>query len=257
MSVDIVDKVKSYLGKDFPVTLISQGAEALVFETTKHPFDPEITNNEYIIKYRPHKRYRHPQIDKTLTKKRTVAECRCLVKLNSMNGINAPLLVASDPYNGYIWQTKVGEQLPNGQFSSLKNFLWMHNNDEDAYLQTVQDVLMKVGQQIGILHNNQYIHGDLTSSNVVLQRNAESGTWEAYLIDFGLSGYSTMVEDKGVDLYVLERAIMSTHSLYAEKYNEWIMQGYMDSFDSEDNLKQVLKRFEEVRQRGRKRSMLG
>ncbi|CAI8500724.1 unnamed protein product [Hanseniaspora opuntiae] len=66
-----------------------------------------------------------------------------------------------------------------------------------------------------------------------------------------------MVEDKGVDLYVLERAIMSTHSLYAEKYNEWIMQGYKDSFDNEDNLKQVLKRFEEVRQRGRKRSMLG
>ena len=256
MSTEIINSVKQYLGEDFPVNLISQGAEALVFETKQHPFNPEITNSEYIIKYRPFKNYRHPQIDKTLTKKRTVAECRCLVKLNSMAGINVPHLIASDPYKGYIWQTKVGEKLSNGHFSSLKNFLWLHNNNQDAYLPAVEDVLIKVGQQIGILHNNQYIHGDLTSSNIVLQKNIK-GEWEAYLIDFGLSGYSTMVEDKGVDLYVLERAIMSTHSLYADKYNEWIMKGYKQSFDNEESLKQVLNRFEEVRQRGRKRSMLG
>ena len=257
MSTEIISRVKEYLGEDFPVRLISQGAEALVFETNQHPFNPEVKTEEFIIKYRPFKNYRHPQIDKTLTKKRTVAECRCLVKLNNMKGINVPHLVASDPYNGYIWQTKIGEQLPNGTFSSLKNFLWLHNNDKDAYLSTVEEVLIKVGKQIGILHNNQYIHGDLTSSNIVLQRDANTGIWDAYLIDFGLSGYSTMVEDKGVDLYVLERAIMSTHSLHADKYNEWIMQGYKESFDNQDNLKQVLKRFEEVRQRGRKRSMLG
>ncbi len=31
------------------------------------------------------------------------------------------------------------------------------------------------------------------------------------LIDFGLSYHSTLVEDKAVDLYVLERAFASTH----------------------------------------------
>jgi tRNA A-37 threonylcarbamoyl transferase component Bud32 len=31
------------------------------------------------------------------------------------------------------------------------------------------------------------------------------------IIDFGLSSISTLIEDKAVDLYVLERAFSSTH----------------------------------------------
>lgn len=256
MSSQLVDHVQQYLGEDFPIKLISQGAEALVFETSKHPFNPSL-NKEYIIKYRPFKEYRHSQIDKIITKKRTVGECRCLVKLNTMDGINVPKLIAADPYNGFIWQSKIGETLANGTFSNLKNFLWMNNNDENAYKKEVEEVLYNVGRQIGILHTNHYVHGDLTSSNIVLEQDKSSNEWTPFLIDFGLSGYSTLVEDKGVDLYVLERAILSTHSLYAEKYNEWLLEGYKQSYSNQDDLKQVLKRFEEVRLRGRKRSMLG
>ena len=36
------------------------------------------------------------------------------------------------------------------------------------------------------------------------------------LIDFGLSFNSTIPEDKGVDLYVLERAFTSAHSKQTE-----------------------------------------
>jgi TP53 regulating kinase-like protein len=36
--------------------------------------------------------------------------------------------------------------------------------------------------------------------------------WVQVLIDFGLSSTSTVAEDKGVDLYVLERAFISAHS---------------------------------------------
>lgn len=39
-------------------------------------------------------------------------------------------------------------------------------------------------------------------------READS---KAVLIDFGLSMISTMIDDKAVDLYVLERAFISTH----------------------------------------------
>lgn len=256
MSADLLNVVQQYLGEDFHVTLISQGAEALVFETSTHPFDPS-QKDKYIIKYRPFKEYRHAQIDRVITKRRTVGECRCLVKLGSMEGINVPELIASDPYNGFIWQTKIGETLENGAFSNLKNYLWMNSHADHAHKEEVEQVLISVGKQIGILHRNQYVHGDLTSSNIVLQRSKESGDWVPFLIDFGLSGYSTLVEDKGVDLYVLERAILSTHSLYAEKYNEWLLEGYRAGYGDEEELKQVLKRFEEVRLRGRKRSMLG
>ena len=47
---------------------------------------------------------------------------------------------------------------------------------------------------------------DLTTSNMLL-RDSE----DIVLIDFGLSYISSLVEDKGVDLYVLERAFLSCH----------------------------------------------
>ena len=54
--------------------------------------------------------------------------------------------------------------------------------------------------------NSDVIHGDLTTSNMLL-RDSE----DIVLIDFGLSYISSLVEDKGVDLYVLERAFLSCH----------------------------------------------
>lgn len=257
---EIVTGVEHYLTENVPVNLISQGAEALVFETSVHPYNPNKTDETYIIKYRPQKAYRHPQIDKTLTKHRTLGESRCLAKLATMSGINAPQLIACDPYNGYIWQSKIGGLLPNGEFSNLKNYLWFNKNDPYNTI-NVENVLISVGKQIGILHCNQYVHGDLTSSNIVLEKSGLNN-WIPFLIDFGLSSYSTLVEDKGVDLYVLERAILSTHSSFAENYNKWLLKGYESAYNEfygakSCELVQVLKKFEEVRLRGRKRSMIG
>ncbi|EJW73941.1 hypothetical protein WUBG_15148, partial [Wuchereria bancrofti] len=62
------------------------------------------------------------------------------------------------------------------------------------------------------------------------------------------------VESKGVDLYVLERAILSTHS-EAKFFFDSIMKGYelfnRKQYDS------VSKKLEEIERRGRKREMLG
>lgn len=56
------------------------------------------------------------------------------------------------------------------------------------------------------MHKTDIIHGDLTTSNMLLRSSLD-----IVLIDFGLSYISTLIEDKAVDLYVLERAIGSTH----------------------------------------------
>ncbi|CEP64046.1 serine/threonine protein kinase BUD32 LALA0_S10e00980g [Lachancea lanzarotensis] len=263
MSGQILEAVSIYLTPNIPIEPISQGAEAVVFTTSVHPYEPKQesseTSNKYILKYRPPKKYRHPSIDKALTKHRTLSESRILAKLSQLPGLNVPKLIACDVYNGCIWIEFLGEELPNGNgFSSLKNFLWM--SASDPHNKCVETVLEKVGRQIGLLHWNEYCHGDLTTSNVVLQQS--DGVWEPYLIDFGLGSATTFVEDKGVDLYVLERAVDSTHSRYAVTYNEWLMRGYKavyheQSKKGENRLREVLKRFEEVRLRGRKRSMIG
>lgn len=263
MSEDILGKISTILGPNIELVKIAQGAEAVVFSTSVHPYLPsESDDKKYIIKYRPSKRYRHPSIDQALTKRRTLGESRLLAKLYLVQGLNVPELIACDAYNGCIWEEFLGQELPGGSgFSNLKNFLWMYGSkDHNPYDEIVKQTLLRVGQQIGLLHWNDYCHGDLTSSNIVLVN--EEGDWQPYLIDFGLGSTSNAVEDKGVDLYVLERAIISTHSSYAEKYNAWLLEGFSGVFQShgkqgEQKLKEVLNRFNEVRLRGRKRSMIG
>lgn len=263
MSQDIVSKISSILGPNIELQTIAQGAEAVVFSTKVHPYLPDDhTGQKYILKYRPPKRYRHPSIDQALTKRRTLGESRLLAKLYQLEGLNVPKLIACDAYNGCIWEEFLGEELPNGQgFSNLKNFLWMYaSKDRDPHDDVVKKTLNLVGQQIGLLHWNDYCHGDLTSSNIVLE--SIDGSWQPYLIDFGLGSTSNSVEDKGVDLYVLERAILSTHSSYADQYNAWLLEGFSGVYKNhgktgEGKLKEVLNRFNEVRLRGRKRSMIG
>lgn len=91
-----------------------------------------------------------------------------------------------------------------------------------------------IGRQLANMHSADVIHGDLTTSNMMVRAvkrpsSAQSPSLEAsfdslrlegagadkevevVLIDFGLSFNSTTAEDKAVDLYVLERAFNSTH----------------------------------------------
>ena len=90
----------------------------------------------------------------------------------------------------------------------------------------------------GKLHKNNLVHGDLTTSNILrrtdtgalvqrprlasptppLLKQKNSSLPSApppsakVMIDFGLSGVSSLAEDKAVDLYVMERALKSTHA---------------------------------------------
>lgn len=246
-----------------PLSVISQGAEALVFKTKVHPYltSPSLANKEaFIIKYRPPKPYRHPKIDASITKNRTIGEVRFMSKLQKL-GVNAPAVILADLDNGIIWMEYLGTELPNGDVSSFKNHLWYLERNKEPSFCTDDDVKLlcqEVGKLIGKLHLNDMIHGDLTSSNILLQDG------QPLLIDFGLSSYSGMPEDKAVDLYVLERAIDSTHSVYAKQYNEWMLEGYEQIHMDKEYGKQGTKKFvevsrklDDVRLRGRKRSMLG
>lgn len=241
---------------NIPLTVVSQGAEALVLKTNVHPYLAE--PRKLVVKYRPSKPYRHPKIDAMITKSRTVGEAKFMAKLARVN-IPAPSLVLIDAPHGLIWMESVGEDLDDGTISSLKNYLWyLEKNGGDCVAIEVEALLVKTGQVIGKLHMNDMIHGDLTSSNIIIEKG------DAFLIDFGLSSYSGLAEDKAVDLYVLERAVLSTHSDYADKYNAWLLEGYKQAlcgdFASKGGKKkyqETYKKLEDVRLRGRKRSMLG
>ena len=73
------------------------------------------------------------------------------------------------------------------------------------------------------------------------------------MIDFGLSSVSKAAEDKAVDLYVLERAFLSTHP-NTEEFFEKIIDFYGKTSPTS---KPVLTRLEAVRARGRKKLCFG
>lgn len=122
----------------------------------------------------------------------------------------------------------------------------------------------KIGMAIGRMHEVGIVHGDLTTSNLMVRGCNDEGMAEyggkekqdeeeIVLVDFGLAGQSSQEEDKAVDLYVLERAFGSTHPEAEDEFKE-VLRVYGESYKG---AKVVLKRLEEVRMRGRKRSMVG
>lgn len=259
MSKEIVEKAQSYL-ENIPLKVVSQGAEAVIFVTDVHPYLPveykssTLSSSKYIVKYRPPKTYRHPKLDLSITKSRTISEAKLLGRLYQI-GISAPRFIGCDAPKGIIWMEYIGEILSTGEISSLKNWLWMLEKEKKDQDEKVKNVMLEVGREIAQLHLADIIHGDLTTSNIILTNELKTPT----LIDFGLSSYSLLAEDKAVDLYVLERAFLSTHPEHANLYNEWLLQGYEEGHKGKTMKKYVetVKRLADVRMRGRKRSMLG
>lgn len=271
---DILEAQLKIITKNIALEKISQGAEAVVYRTRTHPYmfssvlesrvksSPSITNS-YIVKYRPPKQYRHPNLDASLTKHRTLAEARLLHKLNLL-GVNVPRLIGTDARRGLLWMEDVGtqkittieneelEEHDSGANGSVKIWIWEQENS-NKNINSMKETLKRVGREIGKLHINDVVHGDLTTSNIILRED----TKEPVLIDFGLGSQSTLAEDKAVDLYVLERAVNSTHPVHSETYNEWLLEGYTEVFNGQNKIKEILKKLEDVRMRGRKRSMEG
>ncbi|KAI5717326.1 hypothetical protein M8J77_003893 [Diaphorina citri] len=109
---------------------------------------------------------------------------------------------------------------------------------------------IEIGTTLSVMHSNNIIHGDLTTSNMIL-----SSDHHLVMIDFGLSQIKVSTEDKAVDLYVLKRAILSLHSIFSRDMFNWILSSYRRQ--NRKQFETVMKTFAEVELRGRKRCMVG
>ncbi|KAG6861046.1 hypothetical protein C0995_004547 [Termitomyces sp. Mi166 len=212
----------------FPVLLasatpVSQGAEAAIYKASLTPDAPPI-----FLKYRFIKQYRHPSLDASLTRSRVAGEARALLKC-LRSGVNVPGVRMVDAAAGalgieWIEGKSVRRLLPGGAEEEVDGGEEIKpevDNDSDDPLKefgvSVEKLMNMIGIQLAKMHAADVVHGDLTTSNMML-RHPSSFTsedtdtpTELVLIDFGLSYVSSLVEDKAVDLYVLERAFSSTH----------------------------------------------
>lgn len=130
-------------------------------------------------------------------------------------------------------------------------------------------LMNRIGRAVGRLHEIGIVHGDLTTSNLMLRppppspstspnsaSDDSSLAGDIILIDFGLATQSSRQmaeEDRAVDLYVLERAFAATHPSAEGLFRE-VLRAYGESYKG---AQKTLRKLEGVRLRGRKRSMLG
>lgn len=119
--------------------------------------------------------------------------------------------------------------------------------------QRLERLAERIGRLLARMHDEDVVHGDLTTSNMLLRDSVGKTDMDLVLIDFGLSYISALPEDKGVDLYVLEKAFLSTHP-NTEGLFEKLLKSYAASSKKSPA---VIKKLDKVRLRGRKRSMVG
>lgn len=218
--------------------VIKQGAEAKLYTGT-------YLGKKVIVKERFLKKYRHIDLDRMLTKERIKAECKAIVKCKAL-GIKTPAIYLADLNRRSI----VMEYFENS--ITVKEFILK------AEIDAVEKLSEYIGKQLAKMHAGNIVHGDLTTSNMLLVNKAGCNSFhqitelELVFIDFGLAHTESSAEDKGVDLYVLERALLSTHEIAKH-----IFPIILESYQKQYNCKEVLNKYEEIRARGRKRTMVG
>ncbi|KAJ7374942.1 TP53 regulating kinase [Desmophyllum pertusum] len=216
--------------------LLKQGAEARVYKT-------EFYKKKTIIKERFTKSYRHPSLDEKLTHRRTNQEVRSMLRCRKA-GICTPAVYFVDYTTHCIYMEEI-ENCVTAR-DHVNNLLDTPSGESEKSLQILAE---KIGFSLAAMHNVDCVHGDLTTSNILIK----TGFDNIILIDFGLSFVSQLAEDKGVDLYVLERAFLSTHP-----NTEQLFKTVLESYRKKANkAEEIIKKLDEIRMRGRKRTMVG
>ena len=194
-------------------SIIQQGAEAVI-----------IFSNNNIIKRRLKKSYRLSIIDERIRKQRTKREFNLLKKASKL--IPIPKII------------KLNEKTKEIEMEFIKGKKLSESLDS---FQNKVGICKTIGSQIAKLHDHDIIHGDLTTSNILLENST------IYFIDFGLGFTSKKAEDKAVDLHLIKEALESKHFNIAKPCFDAILEGY----NSSKHYKQVMDRLKKVESRGR------
>eukprot|EP00835_Amoeboradix_gromovi_P004603 NODE_368_length_10016_cov_0.215791.p5 type:complete len:193 gc:universal NODE_368_length_10016_cov_0.215791:7651-8229(+) len=175
---------------------------------------------ECVEKQRIQKKYRIPELNKTLVYQRTSKEAKLLCRAKVL-GIKVPTVY-------YVTADTIYMEAIEGP-----TLLELLKSSNDLINTETGEI---IGKCIATLHNNHIVHGDLSPMNIIIKKNTP------YLIDFGLSFNSRQVEDFAVDMVAFDKVLNNV-----EVFNS-VLKGYMHNA-----VQDITKRLEAVRQRGRKK----
>ncbi len=187
--------------------IIASGAEAVIAR-----------EGDAIIKTRIPKRYRLAELDENIRRERTKTEAKLISEARRC-GVPTPII-------RNVTDFEIKMEYIGGV--ALKHII-------------TPPLAEKTGELIGRLHTCGIIHGDITTSNILLKDG------RLYLIDFGLSYLDKTLEARGVDVHVLFQTFESTHESH-EELIEAFRKGYARTFGGAT---EVLERVKEIESRGR------
>lgn len=204
------------------VKIIQQGAEAKIILSG--------TKKKFVIKDRIIKKYRIKELDDRIRKQRTKSESKLLEKASKIINSVSPLNLSKhqDSYKikmPFIEGKKLSENLDKFKLNKQKQ------------------ICKQIGQDVSKLHNENIIHGDLTTSNLILKND------KIFFIDFGLGFISSKIEDKAVDIHLFKEALEAKHFKNWETLFSEFLKGY--SCSKEYN--KVIEQLKKVEARGRYR----
>jgi len=183
-----------------------------------------------LAKRRLPKGYRHPALDASLRDARTRDEANLLVAARRA-GVPVPLVYDADRAGATIVLEPVAGPTLREQ---------LERDDAPAAAGRLEEL----GRLLSRLHRAGLVHGDPTTSNVLVPGDARP----LLLLDFGLGGFSEDPEARGVDLHLVEEALAATDARAADLVAAFL-RGYGDGpIESA-----ARKRLDAIRERGRYR----
>jgi len=204
--------------------LLKKGAEASLYTANWHGV-------KVVLKVRIPKKYRHKILDTQIRTYRTVHEPQLMHEAKAA-GVSTPLI-----YMVNIPEATITMQWIEGQ--QIKQLL---NNETEIRR---RQLCVAIGELIAKLHKHGLIHGDLTTSNMIL--NSEG---KICFVDFGLGEKNSEIEAQGVDLHLMKRALQSTHYFFWEDCFKNVLAGYSSVLGLEAAEK-VYEKIREIERRGR------
>lgn len=204
--------------------LIKKGAEASLYLETWH-------GRKVIVKKRLPKKYRVSKLDAQITSYRTIHEPQLMHRAKEA-GVPTPTIFMVNVAESTI----IMEYIEGKQVKQVLNEL---SPTERLKL------CRHIGELIGCLHSHGIIHGDLTTSNMILTPHKR-----VYFVDFGLGELKDELEAMGVDLHLMKRAFQSTHYEFADECFSAVMEGYAKIVGGAV-AKDLLGKIQEIERRGR------
>ncbi len=202
--------------------LVKKGAEAELYRGTWMGF-------QAIFKKRIRKPYRNPDLDALIRNSRTSLEAKLLSEARRL-GVPTPLVYFVDRECSEIIMSYIDG-------TPLKSAIPAMDGD------TLSGAFRQAGEMVGKLHAGGVVHGDLTTSNMILRRG------RLFLIDFGLGDYTPDLEARGVDIHLMRRALESSHHQISKAAYSSFIEGYSGIMGHSGG--DVLERASEIRRRGR------